>query len=189
MLKTAGAGDVGFHISIMSYLNQLYYKDTRSSEPTSLPTWANFYGELGSAIVRSHTDGSRSVVALDVPARSFCSPLIAAGAITQMAASFTSIDSTDLQHFETLKALPKGTPIRRTWTTSAGGKKYKTGITDGYEEIKGRPHLRMKISKGSAKTGAIFELLSPKLCRDVKEDLTDSPKLPIAPTSRKISDG
>lgn len=104
-------------------INFLYKNDIGFSP---LPTWTNFYIELGEHISRLVSDDTRWIVALAVPTRTFCASLISFGFIASRASLIISKNHT--AHAEYLKSLSKGTPVV---LRSQSGKDFK-GIYMGF---------------------------------------------------------
>lgn len=77
----------------------------------ALPSWALFFLELGVVMgLRPAGDGSRTVLALAVPSRSYVATLIAAGSILARAALFHKLEPPE-EHIAWLSQLASGTPV------------------------------------------------------------------------------
>src|SRR3990170_3097794 len=63
----------------LSDLKSMFYFD--GSAWVGMPTWARFYLQLGAALSNAPHDGSRCVVAIDVPTRAFAAALVSSGII------------------------------------------------------------------------------------------------------------
>jgi len=181
----------------MGYLDNLFYikdgsRDLQNGDsidylPIPLPDWAKFYGNVGEWIARSETASSRVVVALSVPTRSFCSPLLAAGAISYIAATFDPSKTTFREKFNYLKQLPDGTGVLIKDKLTG---RMKKGFKEGFEVVEGYgPRIRFQVTRRGANSAPIYELLGPDQCHDIELDPSESPVLPVNPTSTAMNDG
>ena len=181
----------------MSYIDRLFYVEGESQlsdsqvsngdRPSPLPEWAKFYGHIGEWIIRSETEASRVVVAVSVPSRSFCSPLLTAGAITYIASTFDPSKTTSKEKFNYLKQLPNGTGVLIKDKLTG---RMKKGSKEGFEVVEGYgPRLRFQVTRRGANSMPIYELLAANQCNDIELDPSESPVLPVNPTSTAMNDG
>lgn len=95
--------------SFFKTLSQLQFRDGLRWQ--ALPPWARFYLELGVIMgLRPETDGTRTVLALAVPSRSYVATLIAAGSILARAALLHKLEPPE-EHIAWLAQLAPGTPV------------------------------------------------------------------------------
>lgn len=128
---------------------ELYYR--QEDKNIQLPDWGYFFIELG--VFSSHfiQGNSRLIIALTVPIRSFCSPLITYGYVCNKWQNFPKKNY--LEYAEYLKTLPLGTPIL---LHSEVGRNFK-GLLKGYKVIDNILYFAVEYEQSSTRYVKINE--------------------------------
>ena len=166
----------------MNYFKQLSYRATESSHITQLPTWAMYFVKLGQWVARSHINGSKTVATLSVPTRAFCSSLIAAGAISQLALVSEATKPPTSDNFQRLLALPSGTSLIRKDGSNKTNKRMKKVDDVNWN---GMHYIRVQ----TLGKGKLIELISANTCEGIMVDSSEDTDLPINQPKSKIDDG
>lgn len=126
-------------------LGQLQFWD--SPRWQALPPWTRFYLELGVTMgLRPETDGTRTVLALAVPSRSYVATLIAAGSILARAVLFHKLEAPE-EHITWLSQLAPGTPV----LVREKGRQLQ-GKFQGVIATNGRTYYMVQIESGAGTT-------------------------------------
>ena len=135
--------------AVIGNLPKLNYKNGK--EDIQIPAWGKYFIELGELTGQQTANNSRSIIALAVPTRNFCSPLISFGYI---ATKLRFSDDNDyVRYAEYLKTLPPGTPVL---LRSEVGRKYK-GLLIGGKVLCGTFHFAIEYEMGSTRFVKIEE--------------------------------
>ena len=154
----------------------LYYQYKGSWMP--LPSWAQFFLDLGFAISAQSDSQNRIVAGLALPIRSYAAPLLATGIITgQFSLSTQTKDA--LKRFEWISSLPIGTPL----TYRKTGIRIK-GFFDGIEEAKGQFMILINTNNGLYKIPSTLALqvdIPPTVSKPLLLRSNRRTKTPIPP--------
>lgn len=137
----------------------LCYPDAEGWRP--LPSWAQTFVDLGTWLTSTRGSQPR-VMGMTLPTRSFAAPLVLAGAVLRDAgATHTSTDP--VAHFETLAALPSGTPV-----TVRDGSRQKRGLLIGTEVREGKRLIRVQVEKLHSLGGGLTRSFPPSLATRIE---------------------
>lgn len=169
------------------HLDTINVVDHDSGLACCMPDWAKFYLSLGRYSSIEPTGQLRKVVILSVPTRHFCSSMISAGAIYQVAKEFIPDATSKEIYFKKLINLPDGTSIRRRNPTT---KNIIKGVSVSSENPDNETDFRFRTHKGNQKVGPVISLLNMEQCwAEIEIDSSNEHKLPVGHKSKIVDDG
>ncbi|MBD2415310.1 hypothetical protein FACHB389_17705 [Nostoc calcicola FACHB-389] len=124
-----------------------------------LPSWGNFFINIGRWVAQSDSRKNRLVLALAIPTRNYAAVLAASGVVLGRVNIPTKRIDTN-RHFEQLCQLPKGTSV----FLNSCNRRYK-GIYQGIDETYGERRLR--IQREDKSSGGLTSLVSVKESHNV----------------------
>lgn len=127
-------------------LEDLYYR--HGEDWVTVPPWARYFFEAGTAAAAAQVSGARLVLGLAVPTRSYAAALAACGVVVARASS-PAEQTSPAEHFERVCELPIEAPV----TLLSGNKKLK-GVFDGCGAYNGERVARIRVHSKSAGGGA-----------------------------------
>ena len=92
----------------MDIQNTLYFENSNYKNWVKIPSWAEFYVELGKKIAQESLENERLVVGIAVPTRAYAAALISLGIVLERS---SNSKITLQEHFKSLCELPEGTPV------------------------------------------------------------------------------
>ncbi len=110
-----------------------------STDWTSIPSWAEFFVDLGTTVASIDTHSSRVVVSVATPTRAYASALCATGIIHQRIGMLVEADSDT--HVTFLRTLPPCTTV--TFKRGARGTRRQTGWLMGCVSQEGKEYLEI----------------------------------------------
>jgi hypothetical protein len=125
-------------------LKDLFYRN--GDGWVELPTWARYFLDAGAAAAAAV--GSRLVLCLAVPSRSYVAALAACGIVTTRA-SLPAEQSSPAGHFELICNLPEETPV-----SLLSGRKKLRGLFIGCDDHQGMKYARIMVNQKSAGGGS-----------------------------------
>jgi hypothetical protein len=126
-------------------IEDLYYRFNESW--VKVPAWARYFFEVGLAAAAAQVPGTRFVLGLAVPTRSYAAALAACGVVVARA-SQPAEQSSPVEHFAQVCDLP----IDATVSLLNGDKKLK-GVFTGCDNYKGEKVARIMVHSKSAGGG------------------------------------
>lgn len=131
-------------------LENLYYRI--GNEWVETPAWARYFFNAAAACASAESApsvaGSRSILCLAVPSRSFAAAMAACGIVITRAA-LPSEQPSAKKHFELICSLPEKTPV-----SLLNGRKKLKGLFDGCDDHLGLKVARIMVNQKSAGGGS-----------------------------------
>jgi len=154
----------------------LYYND--GSKRETVPSWAQFFIELGSITSSSTRSGLRLVVGVAIPTRSYAAALTGFGIVTTR--STLPVDGiTAQEYFKQLCRLEVGTAV----SLIRGNRKLK-GVFTGCMHISGEDRIGVRVHDVEA--GGLTHLISAKDSFKVEVSISEFEKLPKKQTGKLV---
>lgn len=126
-------------------IEELYYRFNESW--VKIPAWARYFFEVGTTVTTAQVPGTRLILGLAVPTRSYAAALAACGVVIANA-SQPAEQSSPAEHFAQVCALP----LDATVSLLSGDKKLK-GVFAGCAEYKGERVARVMVHSKNAGGG------------------------------------
>jgi hypothetical protein len=138
---------------------KLYFKD--AEKWSSLPTWAEYFINIGKQITLNSQSESRIVTAIIVPTRAFGAAFTSLGMIISNASRHYN-QTSKADHFEKIFDLPPGTPV----IYLSNKKEILKGILQNPEDYHGQLYVRVQVQSDAG--GALTFLVGESKAFDVQ---------------------